>query len=140
MLKVYLSALRSLHICMGFTDPFLNPQCIPMVLKGVKRLCRGISTPGKLPIMALVMYSIKLQLDLSWSDDVMFWAACCISFFGFLRASEFTVPTLGFDSNMHLTLYNVTVDSFPLLSSYGCHIRKLQAGRADIPCIAFVWG
>ena len=99
---------------MGFTDPLLSSQRIPMVLKGVKRLRRGISTPGKLPITALVLYTIKLQLDLSRSDDVMIWAACCISFFGFLRASEFTVPTSGFDSNMHLSLDNVTIDSFPV--------------------------
>ena len=41
----------------------------------------------------------------------MLWAACCLAFFGFLRASEFTVPCdSGFNSSAHLSWGDLAVD------------------------------
>ena len=42
----------------------------------------------------------------------MIWAACCISFFGLLRVSEFTTPTQShFNPSSHLSLSDIAVDS-----------------------------
>ena len=42
----------------------------------------------------------------------MFWAACSLGYFGFLRASEFTVPTLAsFSPSFHLGVDDIAVDS-----------------------------
>ena len=42
----------------------------------------------------------------------MFWAACTLAYFGFLRSSEFTVSSLAtFDPQIHLTVADVSVDS-----------------------------
>ena len=42
----------------------------------------------------------------------MLWAACCLGFFGFLRAGEFTVASNEeFDSERHLSVADVAVDS-----------------------------
>ena len=40
------------------------------------------------------------------------WAACCLAFFGFLRSSEFTIPTQsGYDPEVHLSPKDVAVDN-----------------------------
>ena len=83
----------------------------------IKGLCRSQSfhkTKDKLPVMALVLHSIKLQLDLSKADDLMLWAAFCSPIFGFLRS--FTVPDSGFDPEVHRSLADVSIDTHPIPS------------------------
>jgi hypothetical protein len=41
----------------------------------------------------------------------MFWAACCLAYFGFLRSSEFTVPNgATFSQASHLSVYDIAAD------------------------------
>ena len=52
------------------------------------------------------MSVLHQSLGFANPDDVVLWAACCLGFFGFLRAGEFALnPTL------HLTMAHVQVDS-----------------------------
>ncbi len=43
-------------------------------------------------------------------DKVMLWAACCMGFFGFMRAGEFTSPSSQTQSGAVLSVSDVTVD------------------------------
>lgn len=112
-MRVYLSAVRALHIQVGFPDPLVGCSRIPLVIRGLRRSKSGSCNP-KVPITLLVLYAIRSQLNLASHDDIMLWAACCVAFFGFLRASEFTVPPHGFLANKHLSLKDISVDKQPI--------------------------
>lgn len=59
----------------------------------------------------------------------MFWAACTLGYFGFLRSAEFTVPTLAsFSSEVHLSVADVAVDS---RSSPSCIRLRIKASKTD---------
>ena len=90
-IKVYLSAVRALHIEHGYSDPLVGCLRLQRVVKGIKR-CKGSSADKRLPITPDILTAIYRCLDYSVYDDVLFWAACCLAYFGFLRSSEFTVP------------------------------------------------
>ena len=62
----------------------------------------------------------------------MFWAACTLGYFGFLRAAEFTVPSLAsFSPLIHLTAQYIAVDA---LSSPLCMCIKIKASNTDPFC------
>ena len=61
----------------------------------------------------------------------MLWAACCISFFGFLRSGEMTAPDTGeFDPCQHLTIKDIAVDNQDLPFPSGVSI---YLGKTDTP-------
>ena len=101
-IKVYFSGVRALHIDQGFSDPLAG--CLRRVVRGIKR-CQGSPVATRLPITDDLMLVIWNSLDLSLPDHCMFWAACCLGYFGLLRASEFTVPNLAsFSPSLHLSV------------------------------------
>ena len=82
-IKVYLSAVRSLHIDHGFSDPFVNCLRLHRLLRGIKWV-QGPLSPQHLPMTLDHLPAIQHGLDFSRRDLVMLWAACCLGFFGFL--------------------------------------------------------
>ena len=62
------------------------------------------------------------SLDLSNPDNVMLWAACCLGFFGFLRAGEFTTNS-SFDPSVDLTPADLQVDSSTNPQSFRVFIK-----------------
>ena len=54
----------------------------------------------------------------------MFWAACTLAYFGFLRASEFTVPSVNsFSPSVHLTLQDLALDCLSLPGTLRVQIK-----------------
>ena len=59
----------------------------------------------------------------------MFWAACNLAYFSFLRSAEFTVPNLAsYEPAIHLGVADVAVDSH---SSPSCLRLRIKASKTD---------
>ena len=116
-IKVYLSAVRNLHVSAGLHKQFaqqLTPH-LEMVLRGIKReYLKSAQQQVRLPITRSIMDKIRLVLQkrADSHNNKLMWAACCTAFFGFLRCSEFTVPSQNdYDPDSHLSLSDLSVDS-----------------------------
>ena len=127
-IKLYLSAVRSLHIEQGFSDPLLNCLQLQQVLRGDKR-SQGSPAAQRLPITDSLLLVIHRALDLNIFDHCAFWAACMLGYFGFLHAAEFTVPNLAsFSPVFHLSVADIAVDS---LQSPTCLCVWIKASKTD---------
>ena len=105
-IRVYLSAVRSLHVMHGFPDPLLDCCRVPLVLKGARRISSK-SKVSKLPITPLILIAIKSNLDLNLFNDRMFWAACCTAFSVFfdLPNSQLVIKIFLLVNSWHCQIY-----------------------------------
>ena len=86
-IKQYLNIVRILHLENGLPNPLEGDYLLTSVVKGVQRK-KGNFTRKKLPITIGILRSFRSVLDLRTSQDLTFWAACLVAFFGMLRKSS----------------------------------------------------
>ena len=146
-IKIYLFAVRSLHIDNGLPDPFINCLQLPQLVRGIKH-AKNRRSPARLFITLEIMRAIHQSLDFSEQDNVMFWAACCLGYFGFLRIGEFTVNS-SFNPDIHMTVSDVEADSEVNPTFFKVHIKcskedpfrkecHIYVGRGDTTICPFV--
>ena len=129
-IRVYLSAIRHLHLTAGLLNTFSaqSTPCLTLVLQGIKRYQACTTSPTIcLPITIQIMHNIKATLVQSPMEyqNIMMWAACCVAFFGCLRCGEFTVPSQSnYDPTIHLSYHDVLVDSKASPSMVIIHIKQ----------------
>ena len=90
--------------------------------------------PGKrarLPITPDILLALRgvWEARRKQHDPIMLWAACCLCYFGFLRAGEITVPSeAAYDPGVHLNFADVTADS---ISDPKLLRVKIKASKTD---------
>ena len=114
IIKSYLSGVRHLHILHGLQNPMTNTPRLDLVLKGIMHIKPHHSQP-RLPITPATLLRLKgglEKLGLEQFDKNMHWAACLLAFFGFLRCSEFKIPSQNsYQESRHLSSGDISVDS-----------------------------
>ena len=89
-IKVYLAAIRALHIQHGHQNPFTNTIKLQQTLRGIERE-HIAPAKQKLPITFDILCKLHPLVDATLPDDITVWAAITSAHFLLLRASEFTV-------------------------------------------------
>ena len=107
-ITTYLASVRSLHIDFGFPDPLRGADRLARLLRGIRR-SHSSPVARRLPVTNCVLQILRHSLSSPSFDHVMFWAACCTAFFGFLRVSEFTCSG-PFVASRHLSPSDVVYD------------------------------
>ena len=105
-IKVYLSAIRYMHIVNGHNLDLKSFLRLQYILKGIKR-SQGSSKFTGLPITLTHLTLFQLLLSNPSFDNIMLWAALTMAFLGFLRVSEFTC-TGRFNPNIHIKPKDIT--------------------------------
>ena len=86
-IKVYLAAVRNLHMEAGFPHLFDNFMLLPRLIRGIKRLHSHERRP-RLPITPHILLRFKQHINLNWHDHHLLWSAMIVAFLDFLRSSE----------------------------------------------------
>ena len=109
-----MSAVRHLHIIHGYENPLASKPQLELVLKGIRRTKPKSSVPC-LPITLVLLTRIEegFQKSIPSKFDItMLRAACLLAFYGFLRCSKFTIPSLqAYNPTHHSSTTDIKVDS-----------------------------
>ena len=89
--KVYLAAIRYMHIINGYNLDLQSFLRLQYVLKGIKRT-QGQSKRVRLPITLTHLKLFQLLLSSPSTHNEMLWAALTLVFFGLLRVSGIYLP------------------------------------------------
>ena len=105
-----------MHISEGYGDPFTHDlHRLHYVLRGIKHAAgiAGVAKREWRPITPDLLRKIKSVWDpkAEEANVVMLWAACCLTYFGFMWIGELTVSSDdAYDSASHLSWGDIAID------------------------------
>lgn len=102
----YLSSVRYLHIIRGYRNPCSDFERLRLLMRALKK--RSGKPRQRSPVTPVMLRAIASKLDFNCYNDLLFWCATCLGFFGFLRISEFTVEG-SFDPEFDLSIDDVSL-------------------------------
>lgn len=119
--KQYLNIVRIYHLQNGLDNPLMGNYSLDCVVKGVQRV-KGDFVKQKLPITMDILQSFLSVLDLKSSQNLTFWAASLIAFFGMLRKASLFPKNAPQD---HMCLGNCTMHDWgmEIVTSYSKTIQ-----------------
>ena len=88
-----------MHLEAGLSNPLKDSWFISSTLKGIDRV-KGTAVNRKSPITPDILLRIKKVLKMTDRDDVVFWAACLVMFFGLFRKANLFAKQK-FDADKH---------------------------------------
>ncbi len=86
-IKLYLYAVRNLHLEHGQPDPLTDATNLRRLLRGIKRM-KGTAPDSRLPITPCILRAFARHLHTTFYDHSMLWAALLTAFIGFLWSKE----------------------------------------------------
>lgn len=99
-IKVYLSAIRAMHVTEGFANPADNVR-VKLALKAIEGK-QNRPVQKKMAITYNILSNFAIFLDNKF-DDRMIWSAMTLAHFGCMRTAEFVASTADtFDSQCQL--------------------------------------
>lgn len=102
----HMSAVRHFHLINGFSDPLINTPRLTLVKRGLAKLAPPVELRAAVTNIHIGVFFEHLVL--TNYDDALFYAMCCLGFFGFMRISELTHPDSGFNPAECLTSLDIS--------------------------------
>ena len=116
-IKTYVAAVKHENVASGNPDLVKTPHLRQAILQGAHRLQGSLQKSCPRARLPISLHLLR-QLKVAWAGHLQefkwcaLWAATTLSFFGFFRSGEITIPTLvAFNSSIHLSWGDVAVDS-----------------------------
>ena len=110
--RVFLAAVRNLHLDLGLPDPAADAVLLPRVTKGISRAGLPGGSRPRLPITTVVLRQlvhVLLGSHFQIADRFMLHAAMLLAFHSCLRCGELTTPVNY--HRRHASRGDVTMDS-----------------------------
>ncbi len=105
-IKNYVAGVHTLHKYLGLPFPELSEFLPQLFFKGLARLQPHVPRQA-LPLTPAILLAVHSTLDFRVPLHVVFWAACLVAFFSFLRQSNLLPYSTKFNPAKQLARANV---------------------------------
>ena len=124
--------MRNHYIMQGAADSLASRPKLNLFMRGVKCSTKQAQDSHQLITPFVLVKILKvLKCHPSNYTNIMFWAACCLGFFAFLRSGEFTLPSgMNFNPQFHLSPNDLKVDSLDTPTQLFITIKASKTDQA----------